>query len=151
MTQAQLQTLFPDGKTLHIPSNGRVLSQAGYAYAQEQWNQCHAVPCTNPAALRGGAQAMGFTNSGILQVGADADLILIDMDKPHLVPRHNLAANIVHSARGSDVNYVIVNGQVLLRKGELTTLDEERIMHLARERGLEMVSAPLKQTQTYNA
>jgi hypothetical protein len=62
MTQAQLQTLFPDGKTLHIPSNGRVLSQAGYAYAQEQWNQCHAVPCTNPAALRGGAQAMGFTS-----------------------------------------------------------------------------------------
>ncbi|MGN6099738.1 MAG: DUF882 domain-containing protein, partial [Devosia sp.] len=59
MTQAQLQTLFPDGKTLHIPSNGRVLSQAGYAYAQEQWNQCHAVPCTNPAALQGGATAMG--------------------------------------------------------------------------------------------
>ena len=100
-------------------------------------------------ATQHGARAMGFINSGVLQVGADADLILLDMDKPHLVPRHNLAANIVHSARASDVNYVIVNGNVLLRKGELTTLDEEKIMCEAEARGLRMVSGELRQTQTY--
>jgi uncharacterized protein YcbK (DUF882 family) len=61
MTTAQLQAIFPDGKTMHVPTNGALLSQAGYAYAQQQWNACHAVPCTNPAALRGGAQSMGFT------------------------------------------------------------------------------------------
>jgi 5-methylthioadenosine/S-adenosylhomocysteine deaminase len=98
-----------------------------------------------------GAHAMGFSNSGVLQVGADADLILIDMDKPHLIPRHNLAANIVHSARGSDVNYVIVDGQVLLRKGELTTLDAEKIMHHVEPRAFEMVQGKLSQTQTYRA
>lgn len=101
-------------------------------------------------ATRHGARAMGFANSGVLQVGADADLILIDMDKPHLAPRHNLAANIVHSAQGSDVNYVIVDGQVLLRKGELTTLDQEKIMRHVEKRGLEIVRGALTQTQRYS-
>ena len=59
MTQAQLQQIFPDGKTLHVPDNGQLLSQSGYAYAQAQWNACHAVPCTNPAALKGGAASLG--------------------------------------------------------------------------------------------
>lgn len=100
-------------------------------------------------ATQHGARAMGFPNSGILQVGADADLILIDMDKPHLVPRHDLAANVLHSAKGPDVRYVIVDGKVLLRQGKLTTLDEEKIMREAEQRGLRMVRGNLSQTQTY--
>lgn len=98
-----------------------------------------------------GARAMGFTNSGVIRVGADADLILIDLDKPHLIPRHDLAANVVHSARAGDVNYVIVDGQVLLRKGELTTLDQERIMRHVEPRAFEMVKGRLQQTQQYRA
>jgi len=56
-----LRTIFPDGKTMHVPDNGRVLSQPGYAYAEAQWNQCHAVPCSNGAALKGGAASLGFS------------------------------------------------------------------------------------------
>ncbi len=96
-----------------------------------------------------GARAMGFTSTGVLEVGADADLILIDMDKPHLIPRHDLAANVVHSARAGDVDYVIVDGRQLLRKGELTTLDEEKIMRHVEPRAFEMVKGKLTQTQTY--
>ncbi|MEO8883375.1 MAG: DUF882 domain-containing protein [Devosia sp.] len=59
MTTAQLRSIFPDGKTLHTPAGGPLLSQAGYAYAQTQWNSCHAVPCTNPAALKGGPAVLG--------------------------------------------------------------------------------------------
>jgi len=59
MTTAQLRAIFPDGKTLHTPAGGPILSQQGYAYAQAQWNACHAVPCTNPAALKGGAGSLG--------------------------------------------------------------------------------------------
>jgi uncharacterized protein YcbK (DUF882 family) len=61
MTEAQLRQTFPSGKTLHLASNGKVLSAAGRAYAQAQWNQCHAVPCTNAAAIKGGALALGRT------------------------------------------------------------------------------------------
>lgn len=102
-------------------------------------------------ATQNGARAMGFGKSGVLKEGADADLILVDMNRPHLVPRHDLAANIVHSARGGDVAYVIVDGKILLRRGELTTLDEERIKREAEARALRMASSNLKQTQSYQA
>jgi 5-methylthioadenosine/S-adenosylhomocysteine deaminase len=102
-------------------------------------------------ATRHGARAMGFDNSGMIRAGADADLILIDMDKPHLVPRHDLAANVVHSARASDIDYVLVDGKILLCKGELTTLDEEKIMREAEARGFRMVNSATRQTQTYRA
>jgi uncharacterized protein YcbK (DUF882 family) len=45
MTKAQLQQIFPDGKTLHVPTDGRPLSEAGRQYAMAQWQQCHTVPC----------------------------------------------------------------------------------------------------------
>jgi uncharacterized protein YcbK (DUF882 family) len=45
MTKAQLQQIFPDGKTLHLPTDGKPLSQAGRDYAMAQWQQCHTVPC----------------------------------------------------------------------------------------------------------
>jgi 5-methylthioadenosine/S-adenosylhomocysteine deaminase len=102
-------------------------------------------------ATQNGARAMGFTNSGVLKEGADADLILLDFDKPHLVPRHDLAANVVHSARAGDVAYVIVDGKILLRRGELTTLDEEKIMREAEGRALKMIRGDLRQTQTYRS
>jgi 5-methylthioadenosine/S-adenosylhomocysteine deaminase len=102
-------------------------------------------------ATQNGARAMGFTNSGVLQEGADADLILVNMDRPHLMPRHDPAANLVHSARGGDVAYVIVDGKILLRDGELTTLDEEKIKREAEARAFRMVQGDLKRTQTYQA
>ncbi len=45
MTRAQLQKLFPDGKTLHIPNTGIVLSQKGYQLAKADWQKCRRVPC----------------------------------------------------------------------------------------------------------
>jgi uncharacterized protein YcbK (DUF882 family) len=45
MTRAQLKKVFPDGKTLHLPTDGKPLSNDGRAYAQAQWTKCHAVPC----------------------------------------------------------------------------------------------------------
>ncbi len=45
MTRAQLQQVFPDGRTLHLPTDGKPLSQDGRNYAQAQWQQCHTVPC----------------------------------------------------------------------------------------------------------
>nr|WP_255714231.1 DUF882 domain-containing protein [Pelagibacterium xiamenense] len=55
MTTAQLRQIFPDGRTLHIPSNGNVLSQEGRAWAQAQYSQCHRVPCNAGSSLTGGS------------------------------------------------------------------------------------------------
>jgi hypothetical protein len=46
MTRAQLEKVFPDGKTLHLPVDGKPISSAGRKYAQAEWSKCHMVPCT---------------------------------------------------------------------------------------------------------
>ncbi|AVX03286.1 uncharacterized protein MXMO3_00754 [Maritalea myrionectae] len=45
MTTAQLKRIFPKGKTMHIPSNGVLLSKAGYAAAKSEWSKCRQLPC----------------------------------------------------------------------------------------------------------
>lgn len=45
MTRSQLAKVFPDGRTLHLPAEGKPLSEEGRQYAQAQWQQCRMVPC----------------------------------------------------------------------------------------------------------
>ncbi|MCW2883119.1 MAG: hypothetical protein JWQ95_7219, partial [Sphaerisporangium sp.] len=53
MTRAQLERVFPDGRTLHLPTDGRPLSDSGRQFAMNQWKSCHTVPCSN-GVLTGG-------------------------------------------------------------------------------------------------
>lgn len=100
-------------------------------------------------ATRNGAYAMGFAPSGVLAPGHPADLILIAFNQPHLRPRHDLAANIVHSARAADIRYLIVDGQLLMRKGELLRLDEERTLYEAERCAFRMVGQELRMVRQY--
>jgi hypothetical protein len=52
MTTAQLKQVFPDGKTLHLPVDGKPLSSKGYAAAQAEWKKCKMVPCGGSPAAR---------------------------------------------------------------------------------------------------
>jgi cytosine/adenosine deaminase-related metal-dependent hydrolase len=82
-----------------------------------------------------GARAMGMGSEvGSIEVGKRADLVLIDLKKPHLVPYTDIISNVVYSAMGSDVDTVLVDGRVLLRHGDALTLDEERIVSEAQDR-----------------
>lgn len=102
-------------------------------------------------ATQNGALALGFGESGVLAEGRLADLILVDFNRPHLRPRHNLIANLVHSAKGADVTHVIVDGQLLMRDRELLTLDEERILYEAERRAFRMVNQNMNQVREYQA
>ena len=102
-------------------------------------------------ATQAGARALGFPDSGELAAGRPADLILVDLRRPHLCPRHNLAANVVHSAQAADVSHVIVNGRLLMRDRELLTLDEERIRHEAERRAFRMVNQDLRAVRRYES
>ncbi|HTN62330.1 MAG TPA: hypothetical protein VL147_12390, partial [Devosia sp.] len=64
MTKAQLQQIFPDGKTLHLPTDGKPLSQAGRQYAMAQWQQCHTVPCNGRPSYSETQVASNSTPSG---------------------------------------------------------------------------------------
>lgn len=74
-----------------------------------------------------GAKALGFENIGEIKEGYKADLILIDVDKPHFYPVHDVRANMIYSASGADVDTVMVNGKLLYHKKEFITADFERI------------------------
>lgn len=80
-------------------------------------------------ATQAGAETLGFDNSGSIEVGKAADLIMIDLDTPHARPVNNLVANLIYSVKGSDVTDVLVNGNWLMRKRELLTIDEEELLY----------------------
>jgi len=87
-----------------------------------------------------GARALGLDKlTGSLEVGKRADVILVDFEKPHLIPKHNLYANIVYSARGSDVDTVIVDGTILMEKRRVKTLKEGEAMEKAQRAASNLV------------
>jgi 5-methylthioadenosine/S-adenosylhomocysteine deaminase len=100
-------------------------------------------------ASRNGAVALGFAGSGSIEVGAAADLILVNLDAPHMRPRHDLVANLVHAAKAADVTDVMVDGRWLMRARVLCTLDEEHILYEAERRALAMVRRGQHQMRTY--
>ncbi len=76
------------------------------------------------------ARAIGLDRSiGSLEIGKQADLIVIDTHQPHLVPIYNPVSQIVYSARGSDVRDVMVAGRMLVRNRTLTSLDQDDILN----------------------
>ena len=88
-----------------------------------------------------GAKALGLGKSiGSLEVGKKADVILIDPSKPHLKPIHNIYANIVYSARGSDVDTVIVDGNIIMENRHVKTLDEQAVMERAEKTSLDLLA-----------
>ncbi|MDR5000348.1 amidohydrolase [Brevibacillus parabrevis] len=76
---------------------------------------------------------------GTLEVGKRADLILIDTNKPHLSPLHDLHSLIAYSATGADVDTTIVNGEILMRNRELTLISWEEIQREAAVRAKRLV------------
>ena len=98
-----------------------------------------------------GARAMGFEGCGVIAPGAPADLVIISARGPHWHPRHDLAAALIYGSHPADITHVIVDGRLLLRRGELLTLDEERIRHEAERRAFRMVGASgMTQVRTYS-
>lgn len=81
-----------------------------------------------------GARALGMENQiGTIEVGKKADLILVDMNAPHLTPPGNHMSHLVYSAGGSDVDTVICNGKILMQNKEILALDHVEVLSLARE------------------
>ncbi|MBE3573015.1 MAG: amidohydrolase [Moorella humiferrea] len=79
-------------------------------------------------ATLNGARALGLDKKiGTLEAGKKADLILVKKRLPHMMPSHNVEADIVYAASGNDVDTVIVNGKILMSGGEVKTLDVEEI------------------------
>jgi 5-methylthioadenosine/S-adenosylhomocysteine deaminase len=85
-------------------------------------------------ATLGGARALHLEERiGSLEVGKMADLIILELDAPHLVPRYDIYSLLVYSAKASDVVDTIVNGRILMRDRQLKTLDIKQVIDDARQ------------------
>ncbi len=99
----------------------------------------HDDPTAVPAlsivsmATRAGAEALGLGDvTGSLEIGKQADLIVVDFNQPHLTPVYSYPSHLVYCARGADVVSTMVGGRWLMRDREVLSLDPEEIYaHLA--------------------
>lgn len=88
-------------------------------------------------ATREGARYAGL-DGGVLAPGKLADVVVLDMDRPHLRPLHDPVSSLVYHAGGSDVVLTIVDGRVVYEDGRATLVDEDEIREEADARGTEL-------------
>jgi 5-methylthioadenosine/S-adenosylhomocysteine deaminase len=87
-------------------------------------------------ATRVGADILGLGSvCGRLAPGLAADVVVVDLQRPHLVPHDDVAAALVYGASDADVSWVVVDGRVRVERGQVTGLDLERAMAEATARG----------------
>lgn len=87
-----------------------------------------------------GAKALGREDEiGSIKVGKKADIIMIDIRKPHFYPRYNLISSLVYSANASDVKNVIIDGKIVMKDYVLTTVNENEIMDKLEEMSKKLV------------
>jgi len=92
-------------------------------------------------ATIGGATSFGVQQTlGSLEVGKIADLIMIDLKKPHLTPLHDPVSHLVYAARGTDVCTTIVNGKILMLDNEFLTIDMQETLERAEKDAQELTS-----------
>ncbi len=106
----------------------------------------HKVFSGNPTVLTalqivematvGGARVLGMADRiGSIAPGKEADIILIDTNKPHLTPLYNPFSHLVYAARGADVVTSIIAGRLVMKDRHLLTIDLDKVMSRVRQIG----------------
>jgi 5-methylthioadenosine/S-adenosylhomocysteine deaminase len=85
-------------------------------------------------ATTGGARALGLADQiGSIEVGKRADLQLVKLDRLHATPQPDPISTIVYAAEAGDVEAVIIDGRIVMRDGELLTLNEQDVIAQAQD------------------
>lgn len=88
-----------------------------------------------------GARALNWDDEiGSIEVGKKADIIIVDMDKPHLCPRHNVVSALAYSAQASDVKTMIVDGKIIMEDYDIKTIDVEKVMYNTEKHAKDLIS-----------
>lgn len=90
-------------------------------------------------ATRDGARTVGMEEElGSIEIGKRADLIVVDRDRPHLAPDRDVWSTLAYAARGTDVRFTMVDGEVLVDKFALVELDAAEIAAEAKAAAAEL-------------
>ena len=80
-----------------------------------------------------GAKVIGMDDKiGSIEKGKLADIIIVDLNRPHLTPMYDPYSHLVYSARADDVEVVIINGKLVLRDRKLLTIDIDDVLQQVR-------------------
>lgn len=92
------------------------------------------APAALSLATTLGAKVLGLADRvGRLAPGYKADVIVLDLDQPHLTPLYDPFSHLVYAARGSDVTTVMVDGRLLVEDRQLLAFDLKETLARARE------------------
>jgi 5-methylthioadenosine/S-adenosylhomocysteine deaminase len=81
-----------------------------------------------------GARTLGMEGeTGSLQPGKKADILIIGLDEPHLTPLYNEYSQLVYAVNGADVDTALINGRVVMRDRKLLRIDEGEAMRRVSE------------------
>jgi 5-methylthioadenosine/S-adenosylhomocysteine deaminase len=86
-----------------------------------------------PIATLNGARAQGRERCGKIETGYRADAVLVDVDSLHNIPSYGYETTLLYSAKSADVCMTMVDGRILYRDGEYTTIDVEKLKYKAKE------------------
>jgi 5-methylthioadenosine/S-adenosylhomocysteine deaminase len=96
-------------------------------------------------ATTGGARVLGLDKLiGSVETGKKADIIIVDMNQPHLTPLYNCYSQLVYAARGADVKTSIINGKLIMKDRKLFTIDVQNAMKSVRKIAAEIGGASSK-------
>lgn len=81
-----------------------------------------------------GAKALGLEKEiGTIETGKKADLAILNLNTPSLMPRNNLIAGLSYSANGSEVETVIIDGKITMEDRKILTMDEALVYRKVNE------------------
>lgn len=93
-----------------------------------------AAELLHAATLGGARSAMLEAVTGSLEPGKAADLIMLDLDSCAFTPLNDVARHLVYAANGGHVETVMVAGEIVVRDGRMTRIDETAVLAEIRER-----------------
>jgi 5-methylthioadenosine/S-adenosylhomocysteine deaminase len=111
----------------------------------------HKVTSLNPTVMNaqkvlematiGGAKLLGLDDHiGSIEAGKQADIILVDMNQPHLNPLYNCYSQLVYAARGADTKTSIIDGKIVMKDRQLRTMDLNAVMENVRNIAADIIA-----------
>jgi 5-methylthioadenosine/S-adenosylhomocysteine deaminase len=135
---APVPAMLKHGVNVALGSDGMSSHNSGDLFSDMKLAAClHGGVARDPMAMGAwdalematvrGAKALGRTNTGRVEEGGIADLVMVDFSAPNLTPCHDEAESLVFSAQPHNVAMTMARGKILYENGVYLTLDMERI------------------------
>ena len=91
------------------------------------------------ATINGARAALDDVNTGSLEEGKEADILVLNPETPNLLPLNDPISNLVYSVNTTNVESVLVRGEYVMKYGDILTVDEEEVISKAKRHAVDLV------------